>query len=222
MSMEAESLWTGADRTLLEQRDMALVRTAEERSRPSAVQAMEIPLPVVANDPQDVERVEREQRDHEPAGQAERRLRQTQWRRVDLWIAREILKPGKLREDLLSLFGHVMEFLLAHGLGYVGEHAYRRYYTHCCGCTFKVSKKLGSGPVEFCRGENGGRGCACPQNKWWRPNWLHYRLHLGAFACPIGKFSMRWSWSAVVVWLVLGLVGYGVYWTVRLALGWLI
>jgi hypothetical protein len=71
--------------------------------------------------------------------------------------------------------------------------------------------------VLFCEGDNGGRGCKCPKSLWWPCAWLGYKLRLGAFGCPIGKFDARWSCTALAAWGGMGMVIWSV-WSLVVAL----
>lgn len=73
-------------------------------------------------------------------------------------------------------------FLIAHSGLFVGKKTRMARKSACDSCPYKYSL-MG---MEWCRGDNGGRGCGCGH---WRPANLAHKIRLGAFRCPQGRFG---------------------------------
>ena len=84
----------------------------------------------------------------------------------------------------------IRAFAIAHAAGPVGNCTQRQRYRVCKLCGYRYER----GDKEYCRGDNGGRGCGCGH---WRLSRLSHKLRLSGWSCPIGNFSYgrlgRWQ-----------------------------
>lgn len=112
-------------------------------------------------------------------------------RRPVLWLVELVLEPGRLRRALARLFKQVSDLLLAHSRGLVTGETARRRWAACVRCTYRRRKAItpGGRPVSYCYGGDQGRSCGCPESKWWPFALLRWKVRLGAFECPRGKFE---------------------------------
>lgn len=112
-------------------------------------------------------------------------------RRPVLWMVELVLEPGRLRRAMIRAFKHGADFLLAHSRGLVTGATARRRWGACVRCTYRRRNAItpGGRRVSYCYGGDQGRSCGCPESTWWPFAMLKWKVRLGAFECPLGKFE---------------------------------
>lgn len=120
-------------------------------------------------------------------------------RRPALWAVELVLEPGRLRRAMIRLFKQAAEFAAAHSRGLVRADTARTRWAACVRCTYRRRKRIepGGAPVSYCYGGDQGRSCGCPESTWWPFALLRWKVRLGAYECPKGKFGRVWEFDGV-------------------------
>lgn len=79
-------------------------------------------------------------------------------------------------------YADIRSFILAHASGRLKSNAAEARYAHCAKCAHLQVKD----GIEYCHGDNGGRGCGCGEHCFSKLRW---KLKLRAWSCPIGHFG---------------------------------
>ncbi len=92
----------------------------------------------------------------------------------------------------------VPRFLWAHAGGWVGKARRAERATPCGNCTYRREVH----GHEVCSARREAKSCDCPESRLWPPGWLPYMRALGNASCPLDRWGRRWTWTAILVWLL--------------------